>query len=98
MTDKPVGGATHSIEFVASGRGKAGCAPNPEFPDGIAVDVSNGVPATCIVALPYPAPECGHFVVQCRFCKFRVALTAAGRPDDPTSITIPCQMTDSKEA
>ena len=81
---------THTVEFVPSGRGKAQCAPDPAYPDGIDLDVSLGA-ASCKVDLPYPAPECGHFIVRCGLCGFSAAITAAGRPDDPKSVTIPCQ-------
>jgi hypothetical protein len=81
--------AQHQVDFVRSGRGKAQCAPNPAYPIGIDVDVSRGQPS-CIVALPYPAPECGHYVVRCALCAMSVAITAAGRPDDPKSVKIPC--------
>ncbi len=83
---------THTVEFVPSGRGKARCAANPDYPDGIELDVSGAAAKKCAVAIPYPAPECGHYLVKCRLCRFSVALTAAGRLDDPTKITIPCNL------
>jgi hypothetical protein len=81
------------VEFVPSGRGKAQCASDPNYPHGIQVDCSDGAVATCTVALPYPAKECGHYRVECRLCHFSVALTAAGRADDPTEVKMPCQLT-----
>lgn len=48
----------HSVEFKLSGRGKAQCPPNPNFPNGVKVDVSDGLIA-CTKDLPYPATECG---------------------------------------
>jgi len=71
------------------------CAPNPDFPDGVDLDFSEGSPA-CTVQLPYPAKRCGLYVVKCNLCGFSVACTTAGRPDDPKSITIPCNR--AKEA
>jgi hypothetical protein len=67
----------HQIKFVASGRGKAQCAPNPDFPEGISFDLA-GPLTSCDVHLPYPAPECGHFEVLCDLCGYSIALTAAG--------------------
>ena len=89
---------THTIEFFPSGRGKARCAPNPMYPEGIEIDVSDAAAASCTVELPYPAQECGHYLVRCRLCKFSVAITAAGRPDDPTKVTMPCQLSEVQQA
>lgn len=80
----------HSIEFVASGRGKAQCAPDPAYPHGKPIDMAGNRPS-CEVTLPYPAPECGRFEVKCQTCGLTVLITAAGRPDDPTTIRIPCE-------
>lgn len=82
---------TFAVEFVPSGRGQAQCPPNPHYPHGIDASAAREGEASCKVDLPYPAPECGHWVVRCRLCAMSVAITAAGRPDDPRSVTIPCQ-------
>jgi hypothetical protein len=68
------------------------CAPNPNYPDGIKLDVSEGATQTCTVDLPYPAKRCGQYIVECCLCGFRVIVTTAGRPDDPTSIKLPCHL------
>lgn len=81
----------HTVEFIPSGRGKAQCPPDPEYPNGIDVNATVPGQASCTVYLPYPAPECGHFKVVCGLCGTSVAITAAGRPDDPRSVTIPCR-------
>jgi hypothetical protein len=81
----------HSIKFVKSGRGQAQCPPNPDYPQGIEVDASQGAPS-CAIDLPYPAPECGYFVVRCTLCGTSVAITAAGRPDDPIRVKLPCRL------
>lgn len=82
----------HHIEFIASGRGKAQCQPNPEFPNGKDIDISEAGKAACTVQLPYPAKECGHWRVTCVACgRGIIAITAAGRPDDPKSVRIPCK-------
>ena len=66
------------------------CAPDPDFPEGIDVDVSDKMPVTCFAALPYPAKRCGYFRVVCGTCGLTVAVTTAGRPDDPRSIRVAC--------
>ncbi len=72
-------------------RGPAECPPNPAYPDGIDVqEAAPGVPA-CRADLPYPAPERLVWQVTCRRCGYCLAVTAAGRPDDPRSVTIPCR-------
>lgn len=81
----------HVVQFVPSGRGKAQCAADPAFPNGIALEISHGAEITCKVALPYPAPECGHFLVTCETCGYRIGIPAAGRADDPISVVIPCK-------
>lgn len=78
-----------NVTWRGTGR-KAQCAPNPRYPDGIDLDVSNGA-VSCKARVPYPAPECGTYIVECLGCGLRVAITAAGRPDDPRSVTMPCK-------
>ena len=67
------------------------CAPNPEYPNGIDLDASNGSSVTCTVKLPYPAKRCGQYFLECTLCKFTAIVITAGRPDDPKSIRLPCQ-------
>jgi hypothetical protein len=67
------------------------CAPNPAYPNGIDLDGSHGALATCVAALPYPARRCGLYLVECETCGIRIAITTAGRPDDPRSVKIACQ-------
>lgn len=85
------------IEWQPSGRGKARCAPDPTFPDGKDLDVSAGLQA-CKIDLPYPAPECGYWIVRCAACGLKVAVTAAGRPDDPKTVKFPCKTERSNAA
>ena len=66
-------------------------APNPAYPDGIDIDLSQGATKTCQVALPYPAKRIGYYVVVCEVCELRVGLTTAGRPDDPRSVRLACK-------
>jgi hypothetical protein len=72
-----------------SGRGKAQCPPDPAYPDGMHLDMSMGK-KSCLVNLPYPAPECGCWTVHCGECGLTVAATAAGRPDDPRTLKVAC--------
>jgi hypothetical protein len=78
------------IEFKSYNR-KAQVAPNPLFPRGMAVDLTNGAAVACLATLPYPAECCGMMFVVCKKCGANAALTVAGRPDDPRSVKLPCK-------
>lgn len=78
------------VEFQPSGRGKAQCAPDPRYPNGIAIMGASPGSKACTFDLPYPAPECGLWLVECCECRETIAISAAGRPDDPVSVTINC--------
>jgi hypothetical protein len=80
----------HTVTFHASGRGKAQCAPDPAYPNGVHVDGTKPGEKSCLVTLPYPAPECGFWAIECETCGFTMAITAAGRVDDPVSVKVPC--------
>jgi hypothetical protein len=67
------------------------CAPDPRFPNGVDLDVSDGRKPRCKAILPYPAKRIGNYIIECHLCGMRVACTTAGRPDDPRSITIACK-------
>lgn len=82
----------HEVTFHPSGRGKAQCPSDPDYPNGKRIDV--GGEPKCEVSLPYPAPECGHFLVTCKTCPASLVITAAGRRDDPVSVTVPCRVID----
>jgi hypothetical protein len=79
------------VTFLDSGR-EPKCPSDPTFPNGKEVDLSGGSKITCTTALPYPAPRCGMLIVDCERCGLRVAITTAGRPDDPRSATLACKM------
>lgn len=64
--------------------------PNPAYPDGKDVDGRREGEAGCGIKLQVPAPNVGHWLVQCGTCGIQVAVTAAGRPDDPRNVIIPC--------
>ena len=66
------------------------CAPNPDYPNGIDLDVSRGATQICTVTLPYPAKRCGQYIVECRLCGYKAIITTAGRLDDPKSVKLPC--------
>lgn len=65
--------------------------PNPDFPRGVDIDVSNGAGVSCQTQLPYPAKRCGHYLVECSLCGVNAVITTAGRPDDPRSVRIACR-------
>jgi len=88
---------SHRVHFQPSGRGKAQCAPNPLYPKGIALDGSKPGQLSCTVTLPYPAPECGMWLVFCDQCPMSVMITAAGRIDDPVSVRVRCQLSETPE-
>lgn len=80
------------IEWIDGGR-EPKCPPNPAHPNGIDIDASGGAEAACGAELrPYPAPRCGHFLVTCETCGQSMAITTAGRPDDPRSVKIACHL------
>lgn len=67
-------------------------APNPAYPEGKdMVMLLDARQPHCTTALPYPARRCGYYEIQCRTCGLRAAVTTAGRPDDPRSVTVPCK-------
>lgn len=67
-------------------------APNPEFPEGIDVDASAEGAKSCRVELEYPAKRCGYYRIECMVCGLRIAVSTAGRPDDPRSAKFNCRV------
>ncbi len=80
----------YEIHFLTTGR-LPQCPPNPAYPLGIDIDISEGVTRTCKASLPYPAQCCGTWIVKCLDCGYVAAVTAAGRVDDPRTIKIGCK-------
>ena len=78
------------IEWVDFGR-EPTCRPDPHYPQGIDVDVSAGREPNCTVELPYPAKRCGSYHIVCSACKLTVAISTAGRADDPRSVKVACK-------
>lgn len=64
---------------------------DPEYPNGVPINLATVIQKSCTRNLPYPAPRCGHYAVQCQVCGFAAILTVAGRPDDPKTVTMPCK-------
>ena len=81
----------HTVNWIDGGR-EARHPSNPAYPTGIDLDLSDGALASCMVRLPWPARRCGYYVITCPTCHLRVAITTAGRPDDPRSAMLPCKM------
>lgn len=88
--------ADFKIEWVDIGR-EPQCPPNPAFPDGVHVFVGTVLQNRCTSPLPYPAPRCGLHRVECRICGTSAAITAAGRPDDPRSVSLPCLIAGGRQ-
>ena len=88
-----VGDCAADVTWVSTG-GKAKCPPNPNYPNGIVVDVRTRPDPQfgCKVDLPYPSPGIGQYHVRCRVCGVSVGCTAAGRADDPHSLVLPCNL------
>jgi hypothetical protein len=78
-----------TVEFISHKR-KAQCAPNPAYPNGIDLDLTDGAKVACLADLPYPAECCGVLIVRCQKCGSGHAITTAGRTDDPKSVKLPC--------
>lgn len=81
--------ADWAIIFDDAGR-TAQNPSDPRFPAGVDIDTTRDLKPSCWGLLPYPAPRIGHWDITCRRCGLRVAITAAGRADDPRSLRIPC--------
>jgi hypothetical protein len=80
-----------SIHWV-DGERESQCAPNPAYPNGIDLDVTNGASQACTVVLPYPAKRCGEYVIECEHCAMQVFVPTTGRPDDPRSVKLACKV------
>lgn len=79
----------HKVTWIDAGR-EPQHPPWPQWPDGKDVDASLGATNTCTVKLPYPAKRCGRYEVRCKACGSSIAVTTAGRRDDPRSVKIAC--------
>lgn len=70
------------------------CPSNPDYPDGINIDLTSKLHArkACKTSLPYPAKRCGYFMITCVTCGLFTIITTAGRPDDPKSLLVYCKI------
>lgn len=78
------------VHWEDSGR-EPQCEPDPNWPNGKPTGFSIEGEPFCVADLPYPAKRCGVYIVHCTQCGLRVGVTTAGRPDDPTNVTMPCK-------
>ena len=76
------------IEFIDYGRPPKE-PPDPLYPHGVDVDLSNGAETVCSIKLP-KVTTTGLFIAACDVCGKKVGVTAAGRADDPRSLKISC--------
>lgn len=90
MTDQ-VTNQQFKVEWINRG-GKASASADPAYPDGVDFSVARGAVNSCVATLPYPAEGVGTYVIECKICGFRAALTTAGRRDDPRSVEMPCKL------
>ena len=89
-----------NVKWLDGGR-RPQVAPDPHFPEGRDIVMPRGPTDSrrdCSARLPYPPPNAniGQWLVTCRRCGFKLMLTAASRPDDPRSVTFPCQKDKQK--
>lgn len=80
----------HKITWVDAGAEPKN-PPNPKYPEGIDLDMSRGAERSCQIALPYPAKRIGYYAIECDQCGLTVAISTAGRPDDPRSARLACK-------
>ena len=81
---------TIDVKFNDSGREPSQKA-DPRFPRGMTISMARPGQTSCTYNLPYPAPRCGIYSISCNICGLTVAVTVAGRADDPNKITLPCK-------
>jgi hypothetical protein len=89
---KTVMAAQVIVRFIRCGtreHRKAKCPPNLRYPHGTHIDL--GTRPACLVSLPYPAPRCGWFLLDCPVCRENLLVTVSGQRDDPCSVMLPCR-------
>jgi hypothetical protein len=83
---------TIDVTWIDHGR-EPQCAPDPKYPNGKPVSLlGSATSPSCTYNLPHPAPRCGAYHVRCRKCGYSALITTAGRPDDPSTVTMPCKV------
>ena len=80
----------HKITWI-DGRAEPKNPPNPKYPFGIDLDMSRGADRSCLIMLPHPARRIGYYDIECAKCGLRVAVSTAGRVDDPRSARVACK-------
>lgn len=80
----------HTVQWIDS-KAESKNPPNPKYPLGVDLDMSSGSERACLVTLPYPARRIGYYAIDCGTCNLRVAISTAGRPDDPRSVKLACK-------
>ena len=80
----------HKIQWIDS-NAEPKKPPNPKYPNGIDLDMAKQAEKSCLVMLPYPAKRIGYFDIECTGCGLRVAISTAGRRDDPRSVRVACK-------
>jgi len=79
------------VQWIDGGR-EAQAPSDPRYPNGIDLDTAGRMAARrCRVRLPYPAKRCGQYLIECQTCGLFSVVTAAGRRDDPRSVTVGCR-------
>jgi hypothetical protein len=79
------------LHFLDTGQ-ESTSKPDKRYPRGIDLDLAGKRAPTCVTPLPYPAPRVGKYVLHCMLCGQRVLITVAGRPDDPRSCRLACNI------
>lgn len=88
----------HKVTYIERRPGKAECPPNPDYPNGMDVEVISASMTDeeraraphCKIELPYPAAGVGYLLIECDGCGRNALLSTAGRVDDPRTIRLPC--------
>jgi hypothetical protein len=83
------------ISWIWRSRLPAKCKPDENYPYGKATDMSAPGKPFCEVEFKYPAPGVGTWIARCKTCDFTMAVTAAGRADDPTKVRWACERKES---
>jgi hypothetical protein len=80
----------HFVTFWDRHR-KAQDPPDPRYPRGMIINGPGWAQGKCCkVKLPYPAPSCGNWFIECDQCGANAMVTCAGRPDDPKLYKMRC--------
>lgn len=82
--------ALHTVKWI-DGKREPRSPPNPSYPNGVDLVIAQPAQKSCKIPLPYPARRIGHYLIDCRVCSLKVAVSTAGRPDDPRSVTMACK-------